>query len=122
MGYEVRIYVGELTKQSHGDSGRWLQVWSMLDLCKPGYQSATYRLSIQDIGEPVYIFASDGNTEITKDCYAKRLKAIPLDDVLRAIEEDCANDLYRRFKVAADLLRSIKQHGPEGMSAFLYGH
>ena len=124
MGYEVRVYVGRVQHSSNETSGRWFQLWAMFELCKPGYDSEIYKLcSDPAIGnERVFFYADDGNTEITVDRYGKRLKAIPFDIVLKALETDQGNDSYRRFKVAVDLLRSIKEHAGEQLSVVLYGH
>lgn len=123
MGYEVKLYAGRVTTQGRDGLGHWLQIWSMFDLCTPGYDSETYKLSADhSIGVPIYFYGTDGNTEITSDCYDKRLKAIPLDDALKALETDSGSDSYRRFKIAVDVLRSLKEHSGESLSVVLYGH
>lgn len=125
MGYEVRMYVGRVSQNlTRDEQRRWFNTWAMIDVCNPGYDSETYKLSAdRDIGDPIYIYGTDGNTEIVEDCYGKQLKAIPLDEVLAALEADNGSTRYRRFAIAVDLLRSLKQHaGDESLSAFLYGY
>jgi hypothetical protein len=124
MGYEVKVYVGKVAHRVDDDHGRWFQMWAMFELCKPGYDSEISKLcGDPNVGyEPVFFYCTDGNTAITVDCYGKRLKAIPIDDALKALETDQGNDGYRRFKIAVDLLKSIKEHAGEQLSVILYGH
>jgi hypothetical protein len=125
MGYEVKLYVGRVSpNMTRDEQRRWFNTWAMVDVCKPGYDSETYKLSANhDIGQPIYIYGADGNTEIAEDCYGKQLKAFPLDDALAALETDNGSTRYRRFQIAVDLLRSVKANaGDESLSVFLYGY
>lgn len=125
MGYEVKVYVGRVSVSTTRDEQRrWFNTWAMIDICKPGYDSEIYKLSADhDIGEPIYIYGSDGDTEIVEDCYGKRLRAFPLDVALTALETDNGSTRYRRFQIAVDLLRSVKANaGDEQLSVFLFGY
>jgi hypothetical protein len=112
MGYEVELYIGERDEQfRHIDSVDYLRVIATVELCKPGYNSKIYSLSHnKDIGTPVFIYGSDGNTKITEDCYSKPLKSIPIADVIKAIKYDNKHELYRRFIIALELLQSIDEN------------
>lgn len=120
MGYEVKIIVaGALS--SYSESPKWLNVIAQIDMCKPGYESNLYRLCKNRVGTPVFFYAEDGNTEITEDHYGEPLVAIPIHEVLQAVETDRANDPYWRFDLACQTLAVIAKNYPTAVCA-LYGY
>jgi hypothetical protein len=124
MGYEVKIFVGQVhVGQQRDKLGSWFQVWGMFDIRKPSYESRICKLALDgDTGAPIYFYGLDGNTEVTHDCYDKRLKAISLQSAYDALVEDSKDDDYRRYRVAADLLRSVLDNSGGQMSVVLYGY
>ena len=127
MGYEIRLYIGRTDgKPSSMDNGHsWLQVYAMVDLCKPGYDSAIYLLNRGKVGEPteplVFFYAEDGNTSVQEDRYGTKLRAYPIAAVLDAIQSDAQRDQYRRFDWALATLKAIHKDEPSAVVA-LYGY
>jgi hypothetical protein len=128
MGYEVRLYVGEPSSYpipSIDGNKVWFQVFGMIDLCKVGG-----RLVPDDViatGKEIFIFGSDGDTKIDKDCYGDVLKAVPIGYVIDALKEMNARENYSRTKWAYDMLTSMskKRKGYHGMTAthcVIFGH
>jgi len=97
-----------------------------MDLCKLG-DSRLYNLNTKYKDTPCGIFASDGNTVITEDCYGDKLVAIPLKEFLKVLKQDWTDDKkrngtpYRRLDWAKILLNRIsKEH--EELVVVMYGH
>ena len=101
---------------------RYLMEVASLDLCKPGHQSNIQKLMSKKSGKAAYgYFSRGGNEADIVDCYDEFLLAYPIEDVLMALEEDRNSDSYRRFKIACDLLISIKEEFKDA-HVVLYGH
>lgn len=128
MGYEVKIIVGRLGEKLANERSVYLSELARMDLCKPGYDSAIYALcgrdaSKPDQGEPAYIYNDTGNTKIIKDRYGDKLRALPIDDVIAALESDSKHDSYERFKIALDMLRAWRAYYiSRQLHVILYGH
>ena len=128
MGFEQRIYVGEPSPYlcpSIDGNKTWFQVFGMIDLCKVGGCLVTDE--VLKAGKPVFMFGSDGDTKIDKDCYGSELVAIPIGPVIEAIKEINAREKYSRTKWAYDMLVSMskKRKGFHGMTAthcVVFGH
>lgn len=120
MGYEQRIYVGEPSRYPipsiDGDK-TWFQVFGMIDLCKVGACLAPD--DVVKAGIPVFIFGSDGNTKIEKDCYGSPLVAVPIGYIVDALKAINAQENYTRTRWAYDMLVSMskKRKGYHGMTA-----
>jgi hypothetical protein len=137
MGYEVKLFVGRPTSVKHcmdeapeQQESAWFSVYVEIELFKPGYDSEICALSGKersDEGTPIYMYGLDGNTQFVEDRYGKRLRTLPMPQVLTALEKDLENskadypDGYWPFRAAADVLRSAIQYHPE-MQVVLYGH
>jgi hypothetical protein len=127
MGYEVDLYLGEVSDFSVlDDKGiKWFSVCSMIDLSKPGYSSNIIKVK----GEvPVYFYGTDGNTKITEDRYGEKLMAVKAQTLLDALEKDFKESKkdyggkgYRRFEMAVDLLKVFIKRFNNPM-AVLFGH
>jgi hypothetical protein len=128
MGYEQRIYVGEPSPYpcpSIDGNKTWFQVFGMIDLCKVGGGLVTD--DVVKACKPVFIFGSDGDTKIEKDCYGTELVAVPIGYVIDALKEINAREKYSRTKWAYDMLVSMskKRKGYHGMTAthcIIFGH
>lgn len=128
MGYEMRLYIGRTNgKPSSLDNGHaWLDVYAMVDLCKPGYDTSIYEMTgrgaKKERSEPlVYFFAEDGNTSVQEDRYGDKIQAIPIHKVIEAIQKDAKRSTYRRFHWALTMLEAIAKDDPEAVVA-LYGY
>ena len=92
-----------------------------IDLCKSDFFDT--QLNKEEDTELVYIYASDGNTEITMDCYGSRLYAVNPKKVLKFMQNANKTAKYRRYNAAIQLLKSlIKDFKDEGLTCILYGH
>ena len=128
MGYEQRIYVGEPSPYPSpliDGNKTWFQVFGMIDLCKVGGTLVTDE--VLKAGKPVFMFGSDGDTKIDKDCYGTELVAIPIGYVIDALKEINLREKYSRTKWAYDMLVSMskKRKGFHGMTAthcIIFGH
>ena len=136
MGYEVKVFVGEVsnTEGLEEKKAKYFSPILMVDLCKPGDSEigvlsgidATTKGAEEDGLEHVYLFGLDGSIEFTEDKYGKRLTAIPLDDVLEALDADADNDDYWRFKLALKTLTDLKKTAgakrAKGFKVVLWGY
>jgi hypothetical protein len=127
MGFEQRIYVGEPSPYSvPSDGGKtWFQVMGMIDLCKVGGMLVSDEIT--NAGIPIFIFGSDGDTKIEKDCYGTTLVAVPIAEVIATLKEYNAKENYTRTRWAYDMLVSMskKRKGFHGMTAthcVIFGH
>jgi len=122
MGYETKMFIvqvpdlmrrGDLHPLDNGLL--WASPIAMVDLCKTGYDSFTYQLiQRQMTDEPfVYMFADDGDTQLSLDQYGSPFGVIKISDMIAALERDMKVDEdvglvpYRRFVIARDLLESV---------------
>jgi hypothetical protein len=128
MGYEQRIYVGQPSPYPvpsiDGDK-TWFQVFGMIDLSKVG--DSLVDDAITKAGTPIFIFGSDGDTKIEKDCYGTTLVAVPIAEVIASLKRINAMENYTRTRWAYDMLVSMskKRKGFHGMTAthcVIFGH
>lgn len=120
MGYEQRIYVGEPSLYhcpSIDGNKTWFQVFGMIDVCRVG--GSLVSNEVAKSGMPVFIFGSDGDTKIEKDCYGTALVAVPIAEVIANLKVINAVEKYTRTKWAYDMLVSMskKRKGFHGMTA-----
>lgn len=117
MGYEVRMYYGE--KLGHVSDG-WVSVVGMVDLCKIG-RGKVSEINSKD-GPEGFIYADDGNTHITEDCYGSKIRIHPAKDFLKALKADNKVEKYRRYDIAiAALTAALKGFGDD-LVVVLYGY
>ncbi len=110
MGYEVKLYLGEARSFSD-ESTKWFQTVATVDLAKPYGDLAAFAETKTKEGEKVYIYASDGNTQMTEDCYGMELIAVPAEQVLKLMQREAKRNRgdydgkgYRRYNMAFPLL------------------
>lgn len=121
MSYVVELYIGQ-TRMGHTSlkgEPNWFQVFGFVTLGGLNHDSTIDKL---DYGIPVYFYEMhEGETEITQDKYGAKLKSIPIDDVLKALETDADRECTK-FKIAIDVLRSFKERFPLPLTVMLYAH
>lgn len=140
MGYEVKVFVGEVNQRITDDEKHgcaYFSVVAMLDLCKPGHKSEIGALSergqddenivkrLQGESPFVYLYGLDGNTKFTEDCYGKKFSALPIDEVIEALEHDEAQEKYWRFAGCISMLKGLKRAWKKrgkALKVVLYGH
>lgn len=138
MGFEVKLFVGlssELTnimgKTEEEKQARYFKTYAEIELFKPGYDSKICAMAgdmKSETGTPIYMYGLDGDKTFTEDCYGKRLRTLPMPEVLAALEQDFeaskadyAGAGYWPFRAAVDVIKSAIQCRPE-MEVVLYGH
>ena len=97
-----------------GREGRYFAVSAMIDLKKPGYNSGICKL-IQKVHERakrrknLYTYFYEGEEEIKEDRYGDPLYPISIDEVLRVLRKDQAEEEYCRFAWAIATLEAVKK-------------
>lgn len=123
MGYETKLIIGTKTNMygyENKDCLFVIQVAS-IDLCKSCFYD-TFIDKEKDT-EKVFIYATDGDTEITKDEYGSQLVSIEPNKVLEMMVEANKVKEYRRYNAAIPLLKSlIKDFKHDNLTCILYGH
>ena len=123
MGYETKLIIGIKTDMKgfiNKDANFVIEVAS-IDLSKSHFPDT--QLNKEEDTELVYIYGSDGNTEIVEDRYGSRLYAIEPNKVLKFMQEHNKKEKYRRYTAAIALLKSLIKDFREGeLTCILYGH
>lgn len=126
MGYESKLYVVEkstmceLVSEDFPAPMYWGEVIAVFDLCKlPDSVSRKLR---NYPNTDCYIYAGDGNTRITEDCYGDPLSEIPVPDAIRILKEGASHDNYRRYAPCIQLLEGFDLEQWRGLVVLHYGH
>jgi hypothetical protein len=123
MGYETKLIIGIKTNMNfieNKDAAYVIEIAS-IDLCKSDFPDT--QLNKEEDTELVYIYGSNGNTEIIEDRYGSRLYAIEPKKVLKFMQNANKRAKYRRYNAAIVLLKSlIKDFENENLTCILYGH
>lgn len=123
MGYETKLFIGRKTDMKgfkNKDANFVIEVAS-IDLSKSHFPDT--QLNKEEDTELVFIYGSDGNTEIVEDRYGSRLYAVNPKKVLNFMQEHNKKERYRRYTAAIALLKSlIKDFRYEELTCILYGH
>lgn len=121
MGYESRLYVVRKSKnQTSPESGlRWAEEIAVFDLSKVPAVSDKMRACKNT---DAFIYADDGNTEITEDRYGEALKEIPLADAVKILEDAATKDDYWRYRPCIALLKSMQECGQGEIVVLHYGY
>jgi len=123
MGYESRLYVVDKHKDMKNEDLRlvWASVITVYDLSKAGEDFVSKVRAFPDTD--CYIYADDGNTRITEDCYGDKLKEIPLNEMIAILAYEIgANSYYRRFKPILGLLMAFNPNDWDNLVVLHYGH
>lgn len=127
MGYETQLLIGHDTGNSFSGTGIFFMVYATIDLCKLG-NSALFDLPWENKTPDEaswywYPPTSDGNTIVSEDPYGDIPQPVPIADVISALEEDVANDDYRRLHWALGMLKAMQAEARgEELSVLLWGH
>jgi hypothetical protein len=126
VGYETKIYVGTIADWAPPTKvGNYFQVFGMLDCSVIGCDLISDE--VKAAGIPCYLYGSDGNTEITEDCYGERCKAVPIASVIEVLKALLKREKYSRARWAYDMLKSMgtkrkDHHGMTATHCILFGH
>jgi hypothetical protein len=108
MGYESKIYVVEKSRHSWRDDGMvYGSVVAMVDMCK------CYPLSDYLRRSPAtncYIYADDGDTEITEDRYGQALTETSIADTIEHLEKVMVSDYYWRYDLLLSVLKEVNEY------------
>lgn len=108
MGYESRLYVVRKTGYfGYNTNLRYAQKIAVFNLCKvPTVSEKMRKYKSTD----AFVYADDGNTEITEDCYGEPLREIPLADAIKILEyAEQTEDYYWRYRPCIAFLKAIKE-------------
>lgn len=130
MGYEVKIIIGNASKDQDPEDGHYFSTIATFDLCKIDLKTSSYMKDhansilmengVIKKGIPIYLY--EGDNKITEDSYGDRLYAIPPDVLLEELKEKRARDSYRRLPPAIALIESISEFWGEEFQVVLYGY
>ena len=127
MGYEVNMFLGERRRNDDDSERDWFMVVATVDLAKPYGKLAALAYERGE-GDPVFMFASDGNRRLVEDCYGKELVALPAAHVLSIMREELVANKeaydgagYRRYELAIPMLKVLIERF-KNPSVVLYGH
>lgn len=123
MGYESRLYVvnkHDLSYIVNGVSRKDGETIAVFNLCKvPAVSDRMLKYPATDC----YIFADDGDTEITEDKYGKPLREIPVQDAIQILEDaQHIEDYYRRYEPCIQLLRGFALSDWQNLVVLHYGY
>jgi len=123
MGYETKLIIGTKTDMEglQSEGANWVMEIASIDLCKSCFYDTFIDREVDT--EAVYIYGSDGNTQISKDCYGSTLFAVAPEKVLKMMQDANKIEKYRRYNAAIPLLKSlIKDFKGQNLTCILYGH
>ena len=107
MGYESRIYIVSKEDYYTGCDERWGEVIATYNMCV--YPPIADFMREQPATD-CYIYASDGNTKILRDCYDKPLTEASLSNVIALLEKQiAAGDAYRRVSPLLNMLYGFNE-------------
>ncbi len=110
MGYETKLIIGTLTDMkghTNKDCDYVIPI-AEINLCKTDCFVDTY-IDREKDNHKVYVYGTDGDTEISKDRYDSQLFAINPDAVLNAMVTANKKNQYRRYQAAIPLLKPLAQ-------------
>lgn len=124
MGYEIKTLICDRYRDM---TNGFMQVIGTFDLCKVGtseIEKVNSNVKYQDHNN--FFYADDGNTKIDTDRYGEKIRIVPFDVMLKAASKDAKGE-YRRFKVFAEFLKTLKKNFEwevknKTLVVVLYGH
>jgi len=119
MGYESRLYVVNKRGYVSGETNKqWAEVIAVFNMCKFGAFNDIF-LKETDC----YLYADDGNTEITKDRYGDSLKEASIEDVIAYLENYVVTkEHYRRVEPILRLLKGFDSSEWDDLVVLHYGY
>lgn len=120
MGYESRLYIVQKTTSFGCDTNlRWAEKIAVFNLCKVPAVSDKMRAYKET---DAFIYADDGNTEITTDDYGKPLKEIPVADAIVILEAAAEHDNYWRYRPCIAFLKAVQEEKQKDVVVLHYGY
>jgi len=118
MGYESRLYVVNKRGSFTGETKQWAEVVAVFNMCKFGAFNDIFKKETD-----CYIYADDGNTEITKDRYGAVLTEASLEEVIEYLENyKVTKEHYRRVEPVLMLLKSFNPSEWDDLVVLHYGY
>lgn len=120
MGYEIRLYIVRKTTSFDCNVNlRWAEKIAVFDLGKvPAVSDKMRAYSATD----AFVYADDGNTEITEDDYGEPLTEIPVSDAITILENAAERDNYWRYKPCIALLKAVQEEKQKDVVVLHYGY
>lgn len=120
MGYEHKLIIvdqyGSIT-DDHGNC--WAEVISILNLCKADIPVSEF---FRESNCYIY-FDGDGNTQVTEDMYGDQLtECIDVPKFLKWLKSQYAEDHYRRYAVAIELIEACYKQKWHNLKILHYGY
>jgi hypothetical protein len=125
MGYEVKMYVGDVSKYMKTEKrAAYFRVVGMVELFKVGDSAiGTLASRPEKDGTPIFMYDLDGNTEYAEDCYSEKLVALDPRKVLEVLRQDVASwPLIPTLRVAVAMLEAFLESEDYNLGVVLYGH
>lgn len=117
MGYESRLYI--VNKSSIKDEkGYWADLIASFNL------SCVSNLMLQGVkdAKDTDAYFLEGGSFIYKDKYDKKLKEIPLKEMITMISNAMQYDDYRRYKPCLSLLMGFNEKEWDNLVVLHYGY
>lgn len=118
MGYESRLYIVNKSNAKSIDGYYYAEIIAMFNLC---CVSDIMLQGIKDAKDTDAYFY-DGNELIIKDRYGKKLKEIPLKEMITMISNAMQYDDYRRYKPCLSLLMGFNEKEWDNLVVLHYGY
>lgn len=120
MGYESRLHVvRKTTSFGYNTNLRFAEIIATFNIGKvPTVSDKMKAYKNTD----AFIYADDGNTEITEDDYGEDLKEIPLADAISILEDAAAADDYWRYRPCIAFLKAVQERAPGEIVVLHYGY
>ena len=149
MGYEIKLIIGQLNNKSfleiaridlskigHGTLSKLIlfskgkeispefKDWRFLNGVKGSHLGLDSKSTeLFDLGmDYINVEIWEGDEKIKDDLYGDPLPAIPLLQVLSAIEQELKHDSYRRFSLAKSILEGMKGKEWDEIYVVPFGH
>lgn len=104
MGYESKLYVVDKRGSLKGEGKKWGEVIASFNMCKFGAFNDIFSKETD-----CYIYADDGNTEITEDKYGDTLTEASIKEVIEYLENyKTTQERYRRVEPLLGLLKGFE--------------
>ena len=120
MGYESKFHIVQGHDFEDGKGAFFAERIAMFDMSKLGHDSHTFALVQRSPVTTYYIYADDGDTKITQDCYGEALKEIEITDLLSALKKD--DHLHGRMKPFIALLESFDASEWKNLKVLHFGY
>lgn len=120
MGYESRFYVVDKSSFQIGNQLYYANIIAMFDMSKMGYDSKTLTLVGVSPDANCYVYADDGNTQIVKDRYDKKLTDVDFGALIKCLKSD--DDGSRRIKPFLAFLEGIDTSQWDGLRVLHFGY